>query len=166
MKSFSIVFSIFIFSNCWSQSAKPILKKYSKEIQKIIKVEKGVFRGSDFGDTKAIIKSRETVTLQGESDSTLTYTMNIDSDDSADLVYYMDTTGKAKSYAIIFILQDVNEEKSLKTDLIKFYNERFGAFEVINEEDELWTSKEGYFVEMKDTSDEAGMEIEIVYYKK
>ncbi|MBC7391053.1 MAG: hypothetical protein H7329_17740 [Opitutaceae bacterium] len=166
MNYFSVILSIFLFSNCWSQTSKSILKKYPIEVQKIIKEENGIFRGSDFGDTKAMIKSREIVTLQGESDSTLTYTISIDSDDSADLVYYMDKTEKAKSFAIIFILQDVNQEKNLKIYLTKYYNEKFGAFEVINEEDELWASKEGYFVEMKDTSDEAGMEIEIVYFKK
>ncbi len=166
MNRFSIIIFIFLFSNCWSQISKPILKKYPKEVQKIIKIENGVFRGSNFGDTKAAIKLKETATLQSETDSTLTYTINIDSDDFADLLYYTDTTGKAQSFAIVFILQDSNEEKNLKTNLTKYFNERYGPFEIVNGEDELWKGKEEYFVEMKDTSDEAGMEIEIVFYKK
>ena len=149
-----------------AQTTKTSKKKYSKDVQKITGTEEGVFRGFSFGSSKTDIKAKEKITLQHETDSVLTYTIQLDADDSADILYYTDSTGKVTSFATVFILQDADKEKNLKTDFIKYFNDKFGPFRVVREEDELWTSKEGYLVELKDTSDEAGMEIEIVYYKQ
>ena len=148
----------------FAQNNRSILKKYSKEVQKIIYSETKSFRGFNFGDSREEIKSQEVLKIHSESDSVLTYTLQIDADDTADLIYYFDSTGKIKSFAIIFILGDEKEEQILKEQLTKYYNEKYGIFTVINQEDELWDSKLGHVIEMRDTSDEAGMEIEILYY--
>ena len=71
--------------------------------------------------------------------------------------------GKQKA-AIIFILGDEKEEQILRDQLTKYYNQKYGMYSVINQEDELWDSKLGHVIEMRDTSDEAGMEIEVLYY--
>lgn len=148
----------------FAQPSKSILKKYSKEVQKIILSESKAFRGFSFGDSKELIRSQEVLKIHSETDSVLTYTLQLDADDSADLIYYLDTNGKAKSFAIIFILGDEKEEQILREQLTKFYNELYGMYTVINQEDEIWDSKLGHVIEMRDTSDEAGMEIEVVYY--
>lgn len=148
----------------FAQNTKNILKKYPKEVQKIILTESKAFRGFNFGDSKELIKSQEVLKIHTESDTILTYTLMIDADDSADLIYYFDTNGKAKSFAIIFLLGDEKEEQLLRHQLTKFYTEKYGEYAVINQEDELWDSKQGHVIEMRDTSDEAGMEIEVVYY--
>jgi len=159
--------NIFVLSTflLFAQTNKSILKKYPKEVQKIILTENGAFRGFNFGDTKEVVKSKETLKIHTESDTVLTYTLFLDADDSADLLYYFDSSGKIKSFAIIFILNDQKEEQVLREYLTKYYNEKYGAFTLINEEDELWDSKMGHVIEMRDTSDEAGMEIEIAYYQ-
>lgn len=148
----------------FSQNTKNILKKHPKEVQKIILSESKAFRGFNFGDSKELIKSQEVLKIHTESDTILTYTLMIDADDSADLIYYFDTSGKAKGFAIIFLLGDEKEEQILRDQLTKFYSEKYGEYTVINQEDELWDSKQGHVIEMRDTSDETGMEIEVVYY--
>jgi hypothetical protein len=148
----------------FAQNTKNILKKYPKEVQKIILSESNAFRGFNFGDSKEVIKSGEVLKIHTESDTILTYTLMIDADDSADLIYYFDTNGKAKSFAIIFLLGDEKEEQLLRVQLTKFYTEKYGDYTIINQEDELWDSKLGHVIEMRDTSDETGMEIEVVYY--
>lgn len=150
----------------WGQPNKNILKKYPKEIQRIILSEENVFRGFNLGASKEEIKQKELLKIHSENDSLLLYTLYLDADDSADLIYYFDASKKAKSFAIVFILNDLQEEENLRTELTRYYKERYGQFAVINQEDEVWDSQRGYLVEMRDTSDEAGMEIEIVYYPK
>jgi DNA-directed RNA polymerase beta' subunit len=148
----------------FAQNTKSILKKYSKEVQKIIHSESKAFRGFSFGDSKELIKSQEVLKIHSETDTVITYTLMLDADDTADLIYYFDSTGKAKSFAVIFILGDEKEEQVLRDQLTKYYNEKYGMYAVINQEDELWDSKLGHLIEMRDTSDETGMEIEILYY--
>lgn len=133
-------------------------------MQQIIYAENNAFRGFSFGDSKTLIKSKEILKPHTETDSASTYTLQLDADDTADLIYYFDANGKVKSFAIIFLLGDEKEEQVLRDQLTKFYNEKYGMYTVINQEDELWDSKLGHVVEMRDTSDEAGMEIEVVYY--
>lgn len=160
-----MVLSSFLMSTvCFSQS-KNILKKYPKEIQKIVLTEDGVFRNFSFDDKKSTIKQKESLKLHNETDSSLIYTIYLDADNSADILYYFDSTGAAKGFAIVFILADENAEKNLKSSFINFFSEKYGAYKVVNQEDELWDSKKGYLIEMRDTSDEAGMEIEIAYYR-
>ena len=165
MWRFIIAISLVTAQAGFSQNSVSVLKRYTKDVQKIILIESGAFRGFNYEDKRETIKAKETLKLQMETDTSLLYTLYLDSDDSADLIYYLDKNGNAKSFAIVFVLADENEEKSLKTKLLNYYQERFGAYTVVNQEDELWDSRQGYFVEMRDTSDEAGMEIEILYYR-
>lgn len=148
----------------FAQTTKPILRKQPKQVQQIIHSESKAFRSFNFGDSKELIKAQEVLKIHAESDSVLTYSLKLDADDVADLIYYFDSTGKAKSFAIIFILGDEKEEQILRDQLTKYYNEKYGMYTVVNQEDELWDSKLGHVIEMRDTSDEAGMEIEVVYY--
>ncbi len=159
----SIIF--FSFSQLlFAQTSKNILKKYPKEVQKIILNETGAFRGFNFGETREVIKAKEVLQLHSESDSVLLYTLYLDKDDSADLIYYFDKNGKIKSFAIVFILSDQKEEQILRENITKYFNEKYGAYAVVNQEDELWDSQMGHVIEMRDTSDEAGIEIEVAYY--
>jgi hypothetical protein len=160
--SFLISFG-FVYS--WAQTPKNILKKYPKDVQKILLTEENVFRGLNFGDSRETVKNKEKARISFESDTMLIFTLFLDTDDSADLIYTFDDEGKADGFSIIFILADREEELMLRKNLMKFYTEKYGLYEIINEEDEIWDTEKGYKIEMRDTSDEAGMEIEVVYYR-
>ena len=164
MKALAFIFLLLANFFCFAQNAKPILKKHPKQVQQIIHSETKAFRGFGFGDSKELVKSQEILKIHSESDSVLIYTLQLDADDSSDLIYYFDKNGKAKSFAIIFLLGDEKEEQALRDQLTKYYNEMYGTYTVTNQEDELWDSKQGHVIEMRDTSDETGMEIEVVYY--
>jgi hypothetical protein len=164
MKLTSLALLLALTQVLFAQNTKSILKKQPKQVQQIIHSETKAFRGFSFGDSKELIKSQEVLKIHSETDSVLSYTLQLDADDTADLIYYFDANGKAKSFAIIFILGDEKEEQILRDHLTKYYTEKYGMYTVINQEDELWDSKLGHMIEMRDTSDEAGMEIEVVYY--
>jgi hypothetical protein len=163
---YKILFFILVCSaSVFAQTSKNTMKKYSKEVQKIVYNESAVFRGFKFGDAREEVKAKEPLKLHIEGDTTLLYTLYLDADDSADIIYYFDKDNKVKSFAIVFVLADGEAENSLKKQFIRYYQERYGVFELVNEEDELWKTSAAYMVEIRDTSDEAGMEIEIIYYR-
>ena len=163
MQRLYIILFILGFSTCWSQS-KSILDKYPKSVQVLIGIEKGVFRGASFGDSRTKIKSSEVGVLQAESDTALNYDLMVDNNNYADLIYNTDTAWKIKAFFIVFIREKNEEDDRFKTSLIKYYNERFGYYTVKSPEIKLWTSKDGYLVEMRDRTDETGTETEVIYY--
>ena len=163
-----VFLAFFFFLACvfsWAQTPKSILKKYPKDLQKILLTEENVFRGLNFGDSWETVRTKEKARISFESDTMMIFTIFLDADDSADLIYTFDDEGKADGFSIIFILADKEEELLLRENLMKFYTEKFGLYDIVNEEDEIWDSEKGYKIEMRDTSDEAGTEIEVAYYR-
>jgi len=157
---------ITFFGFCSSaQTTQNILKHYPKDIQKIILTEENVFRGLNFGESREKVRRIENEKIHFVDDTMFLYTVLLDADNSADLIYNFDSNGKVNGFSIIFILGDKEEEQLLRTNLMKYYTEKFGLYTILNEEDEIWDSGKGYKIEMRDTSDEAGLEIEIAYYQ-
>lgn len=140
------------------------LKNHQKEILKIIKNEKGVIRGYDFGTPMHVIRETEDAKLLSEGNDFMIYQVVIDEDEYADIIYYLDENKKIKGFGIAFI-ESVNlkVEESIIDDFQKYFTERYGKFKTNNKNDEVWTSRDGkYTVEMGDSSEGGDlMEIEI-----
>jgi len=119
----------------------------------------------NFGESREKVRRIENEKIHFVDDTMFLYTVLLDADNSADLIYNFDSNGKVNGFSIIFILGDKEEEQLLRTNLMKYYTEKFGLYTILNEEDEIWDSGKGYKIEMRDTSDEAGLEIEIAYYQ-
>jgi hypothetical protein len=147
------------------------LKNHSKEIQKIIKNEEGVIRGYDFGTTKQKIKETEDAQYVADGKDFMIYALTVNEKEKAEIIYYLDEENKVKGFGVAFLVS-ANEmanniEATLINDFQKYFNERYGKFSVNDKSDEVWVSKEGYTVEMGDSSEEVDVvEIEIEIFRK
>ncbi|MFN3403011.1 MAG: hypothetical protein ACK40G_02880 [Cytophagaceae bacterium] len=150
-------------------SSEGTLKKHSIEIQKVIKTEKGVIRGYDFGTSEEEIRKTEDAKLEADGRNFLIYKVEIDKNEYAEIIYYLDANKKVSGFGIAFIeTLGLKAEESLIDDFQSYFNERYGKFTVNEKNDEVWTSKDGsYFIEMGDSSEGGDLiEIEIEFYQK
>jgi hypothetical protein len=147
------------------------LKSHGKEIQKIIKNETGVIRGYDFGTTKQKIKETEDAQYVADGKDFIIYALTINEKEKAEIIYYLDESEKVKGFGVAFLVSTNDMANNLEATLIddfqKYFTERYGKFLVNDKNDEVWTSQDGYTVEMGDSSEDASMvEIEIEIFRK
>ncbi|MBO9703104.1 MAG: hypothetical protein J7604_23020 [Sporocytophaga sp.] len=163
-----LVVSLFVICIANAQT-KDYLQGHGKEIQAVIKNEKGVIRGYDFGVSAETVRKTEDAQFIADGKNFMIFKKEIDKNEYAEIIYYLDEQQKVKGFGIAFI-ENVNLsfEESLIDDFQKYFNERYGKFITNDKNDEMWTSKEGgYVVEMGDSSEGGDlMEIEIEIYKK
>lgn len=147
------------------------LQNHSKEIQTIIKSEKGVIRGLDFGMPLSKIKSTETSEFE-EGKDYIIYKVPINDKETVDVIYYLDEAQKIKGFGIAFMVNaaliSTDVEATLIDDFQNYFNERYGNFKTNEKNDDVWTAKDGsYTIEMGDSSEGAELtEIEIEIFKK
>lgn len=146
------------------------LKGHIKEVQKVLKTDKGVLRGYDFGTPAETIRKTEDALYVADSKTFLLYKVALNEKEYAEIIYYLDENQKVKGFGIAFIenINDVKLEKSLIDDFQKYFNDRYGKFKTNEKNDEVWASKDGsYMVEMGDSSEGGDLiEIEIEIYQK
>lgn len=135
----------------------------------IFKTEVGVFRGFNFGDTRAVIKAGEASVIEGEGKDFIIYKTKIDENEYAEIMYTFDEQDKVKMFGVAFI-ENINMtvEERILDDFQKYFTQKHGKFAVNSKNDEVWTSADGYVIEMGDSSDGKSdlLEIEIEIFKK
>ncbi len=145
------------------------LSKHTPELKLIFKTETGVFRGFNFGDTRATIKAGESSTIEGEGKDFIVYKTKIDENEYAEIMYTFDEQDKVKMFGVAFI-ENVNltAEERILDDFQAYFTQKHGKFTINSKNDEVWTTADGYVIEMGDSSDGKSdlLEIEIEIYKK
>lgn len=146
-----------------------ILSKHIPELKIIFKTEKGVFRGFNFGDSRAAIKAGEASAIEGEGKDFIVYKTKIDENEYAEIMYTFDEKDQVKMFGVAFI-ENVNmtAEERILDDFQKYFTEKHGKFTINSKNDEVWTSADGYVIEMGDSSDGKSdlLEIEIEIFRK
>ncbi|HSZ72051.1 MAG TPA: hypothetical protein VK750_05205 [Cytophagaceae bacterium] len=146
-----------------------LLSKHAPELRKIFKTEKGVFRGFNFGDTRAAIKATEDALLQGEGKDFMVYKTKLDENEYAEIMFTFDEQDKVKMFGIAFI-ENVNltAEERMLDDFQAYFTQKYGKFTINSKNDEVWSSSDGYVIEMGDSSDGKSdlLEIEVEIFKK
>jgi hypothetical protein len=135
-------------------------------MERALQSEKGVFRGSNFNDTKTSIKKREKLTLTAENDSILCYELLLHEGDSSNILYYFyyfNREMKLNSFAISFSLENDDLDLSLKKNLFAYFNRKFGSPFVPDPSHALWKTGLGFQVEMVFLNDESGTGTELIY---
>jgi hypothetical protein len=151
------------------QDEPGILIKHSKAVQKIFKNEKGVFRGYDFGTSLDVVKKSEDAQYVADGKDFAIYKLFVNENEEVEILYYLDEKRNIKGFGIEFPVHiSKKEEADLIEDLQNYFNERFGKYTVNDNNEEMWTSKDGLFtVEMGNSSEAADMlEIEVDIFKK
>jgi len=145
------------------------LSKHTPELKMIFKTEKGVLRGFNFGDTRTTIKAGEDGTIEGEGKDFLVYKVKIDESEYAEIMYTFDEQDKVKMFGVAFI-ENVNltTEERILDDFQAYFTQKHGKFTINAKNDEVWSTADGYVIEMGDSSDGKSdlLEIEIEIYKK
>jgi hypothetical protein len=164
--TFLATFCVFSFV---AQAQDEILSKHTGELKKILKTEKGVLRGFNFGDSRETIKSSEDAKLEGEGKDFMVYKVEIDSSEYAEIMYTFDEANNVKMFGVAFIENmNVSIEERILDDFQAYFTQKHGKFAIDAKNDEVWTTADGYVIEMGDSSDGKGdlLEIEIEIYKK
>jgi hypothetical protein len=146
-----------------------LLSKHTPELKLILKSDTAVFRGHNFGDTREAIKASEDAKLEGEGKDFVVYKTKIDENEYAEIMYTFDDNNKVKMFGVAFI-ENVNMtvEERILDDFQAYFTQKFGKYTVNSKNDEVWTSPNGYVIEMGDSSDGKSdlLEIEIEIFKK
>jgi len=152
-----------------TQAQDEILNRHSEELKKIFKTDKGVLRGYNFGDHKDSIKKSETAFLEGEGKDFLVYKLTLAENEYAEIMYTFDDNSRVKQFGVAFI-ENINSsvEERMLDDFQLYFTQKHGSFAVNAKNDEVWTSAEGYVVEMGDSSEGKGdlLEIEVEIFQK
>lgn len=167
-KTFTFLIAL-CFTTLVASAQQDNLSKQTPELKKILKSEKGIIRGHAFGDTREVIKATEDAKLEGEGKDFIVYKVAIDEHEYAEVMYTFDENNKVKQFGIAFI-EDISlpVEERILDDFEAYFTQRHGKFAVNDKNDEVWTSAEGYVIEMGDSTDGDGklMEIEIEIFQK
>ncbi len=167
-KTFTLLFALCFYAVV-SQAQDEVLSKHTPELKKIFKTEKGVLRGYNFGDDKEQIKKSEDGALEGEGKDFLIYKVALDEGEFAEIMYTFDENNKIKQFGVAFIENiNVSVEERMLDDFQAYFTQKHGKFTVNNKNDEVWTSADGYVIEMGDSSEGKGdlLEIEIEIFQK
>jgi len=167
-KTFTLLFALCL-TTLTLKAQDDQLSKHTPELKMIFKTETGVFRGFNFGDTRATIKAGEASTIEGEGKDFIVYKTKIDENEYAEIMYTFDEQDKVKMFGVAFI-ENVNlsAEERILDDFQAYFTQKYGKFTINSKNDEVWTSADGYVIEMGDSSDGKSdlLEIEIEIFKK
>lgn len=146
------------------------LASHGTEIRTILLQDTvGLVRGISLGTGISEIKAREKGELQGEGKDYIIYKVQINEKEYAEIIYTLDEQMKVKMITIAF-LENINTtlEEQVVDDFQRYFTERFGKHHINEKNEEVWTTPEGYVIEMGDASSGSGdvLEIEIDIYKK
>ncbi len=169
MKNSYILFLVLCFCALTSHAQDSIIKQHSPLLKKIFKSDTSVFRGYEFGDHRDSIKKYEDATFDGEGKDFVVYKLILSEKQTAEIMYTFDENSKAIQFGVSFIENvNVSVEELMLDDFQGYFNQRYGSFAINAKNDEVWTSAEGYVLEMGDSTQGKGdlLEIEIEIYQK
>ena len=126
-------------------------------------------RGISIGSSISEIRAREKGKVEAEGKDFIIYKVEINDKESAEIIYTFDEQMKVKMITIAF-MENINTtlEEQVLDDFQRYFTERYGKNRINEKNEEVWTTPEGYIIEMGDSSSGSGdiLEIEIDIYKK
>lgn len=170
MERFLLLICVLLPSLAMAQHPASTLSTHGEEIRTIlIQDTVGMIRGVGIGSTISEIRAREKGQLQGEGKDYLIYKVQINEKEYAEIIYTFDDQMKVKMITIAFI-ENINTtmEEQVVDDFQRYFTERYGKHHINEKNEEVWTTPDGYVIEMGDASSGSGdiLEIEIDIYKK
>ncbi len=95
-----------------------------KSLQSIYLNNGAIFRGIEFGQRKAAVKSAEKAALRKSSSSALEYTVDIDDESFADITYNF-TSGKVSKIQLDFYSKNRSTTRNTYNDIVKYCDQKY-----------------------------------------
>src|SRR6478609_4165948 len=148
-----------------AQHSASTLSSHGLEIKTIlIQDTVGMVRGISIGSSISEIRAREKGKVEAEGKDFIIYKVEINDKESAEIIYTFDEQMKVKMITIAF-MENINTtlEEQVLDDFQRYFTERYGKNRINEKNEEVWTTPEGYIIEMGDSSSGSGdiLEIEI-----
>jgi hypothetical protein len=118
----------FVVSSC-NQEKKSPLKKYGYIFENVVRIDDGIFRGFNLGDSVKTITAKEPAKPIEEDKNYLYYEYKIDSATTFNVRYTFDERGLNEIESDVFIVNDTNLVEETFNNFKKYLDEHYGESE-------------------------------------